>query len=215
MQSRGIQRLAPLTGVVFVVLIVVAVIVGGETPDNDDPAATIRQFWIDNEDEQLWGSVIAAWASLFFVWFAGSLRSHLRRAEGGTGRVSALNFAGAIIGATGLLTAFSFSFAIAEDAERLSPDAIQALTILSNGFFLPIAGGFAIFFFAAGVVAVRAGVLPAWLGWFSIVLGIACVTPIGFFALLIGVLWILGVSILLYVREGAAAEPPGPTVPQT
>jgi hypothetical protein len=49
-ESRGLQRFAPLTGVVFVALIVLAIIIGGETPDNDDSRQAIVDFWSENDD---------------------------------------------------------------------------------------------------------------------------------------------------------------------
>jgi hypothetical protein len=57
-------------------------------------------------------------------------------------------------------------------------------------------------------------VLPVWLGWVAVVIGIACVTPVGFFALLVGLLWTLVASILLFLREGAPADA-GPRVEPT
>jgi hypothetical protein len=216
MREHRLARYAPLTGVVFVVLIVLAVIIGGETPDNGDSALKIATFWKDHDTEQIWTSVIGAWSTLFFVWFAATLRSTLRKAEEGSARLSTLCFGGAIIGATGFLTMLGINFAIADGADDLSGAALKTLTVLSNGFFLPLAVGFAVFFLAAGILAVRFAVLPAWLGWFTIVLGIACVTPVGFFALLVGLVWILVVSVMLYRREAGPVERPAavePTAP--
>ena len=54
--------LAPLTGVLFVVLAVVAFIISGETPDTDDSPQKILDFYLDNDTSQLWaGAVLAAW----------------------------------------------------------------------------------------------------------------------------------------------------------
>jgi hypothetical protein len=213
MREHRLARYAPLAGVVFVALIVLAVIIGGETPSNGDSALKIARYWKDHDTEQIWTSVIGAWATVFFVWFAATLRSTLRKAEEGTGRVSAACFGGAIVGATGFLTMLGINFAIADGADDLSAPALKTLTVFSNGFFLPLAVGFAVFFLAAGILAVRFAVLPAWLGWFTIVLGVACVTPVGFFALLVGLVWILVVSIMLYRREAGPAERPAPMEP--
>jgi hypothetical protein len=213
MKDRGLARFAPLTGVVFVVLIVLAVIIGGETPDNGDSALKIARYWKDHDTEQIWTSVIAAWGTVFFVWFAASLRSTLRKAEEGSGRLSAACFGGALVGATGFLTMLGINFAIADGADDLSGAALKTLTVFSNGFFLPLAVGFAVFFLAAGILAVRSAVLPAWLAWFTVVLGIACITPVGFFALLVGLVWILVVSLMLYRREVGPAERPAPMEP--
>ena len=211
MSPNRAERFAPLAGVVFVLLIVLAVIIGGETPDNDDSQQSIVTFWKDHDTEQIWTSVIVAWSLFFFVWFAASLRAVLRRAEGGVGRLSAVSYGGALISATGFLLLASFNFAAADAVDDVPPEVTHTLTILNNEVFFPIAIGFGLFFVATGLLAVRTSVLPAWAAWLTIVLGIACMTPIGFFALLVGLIWILVISIVLYRREGAAAAPPAAT----
>ena len=213
MDLRGIERFAPLTGVVFVALIVLAVVIGGETPDNDDSQQAIVAFWRDNDTAQIWSAVIGAWATVFFVWFAASVRSVLRPGEAGPARLSSLSFGGAVIAAVGLLSALSLNFAVADSVDDVPANVTQTLTVLSNGFFFPIAGGYAVFFLAVGVLAVRTRVLPVWLGWVTGVLGIACLTPVGFFVLLVGLVWILIVSVMLYRRENAAGGAPTPVDP--
>src|SRR4051794_5736198 len=216
MRERGLTRYAPLAGVVFVLLIVIAVVIGGETPDNSDSRREIVNFWKDNKDAQIWSTVIGAWATVFFVWFAATLRSVLRRSEEGPSRLSAVCFGGGLIGATGLLSGLSFEFAAADSVDDVPPNVTHTLTILSNEFFFPIAVGFGLFFIGAGVLAVTRAALPVWLGWLGIVIGIACITPAGFFALLLGALWVLVASVVLYRAEAptaagpASAEPPRP-----
>lgn len=51
---------------------------------------------------------------------------------------------------------------------------------------------------ASGIAAQRFGAFPRWLGVLSIVLAVLCLTPIGFFAVVAAVLWILGVSIWMF-----------------
>jgi hypothetical protein len=206
MESRGLQRFAPLTGVVFVALIVLAIIIGGETPDNDDSRQAIVDFWSENDDAQIWSNIIGAWATVFFLWFAASLRSALRRGEEGPARLSTLSFGGAVVAAVGLLSALSLNFAVADSVGDVPASVTQTLTVLSNGFFFPIAAGYALFFLAVGLLALRTGMLPVWLGWVTVALGIVCLTPVGFFALLLGLVWILIVSVLLYRREIGPAE---------
>jgi hypothetical protein len=206
MQSRGLERFAPLTGVLFVALIVLAIVIGGETPDNDDSQQAIVDFWKDNDTAQIWSNVIGAWATVFFLWFAATLRSALRRGEEGPARLSTLSFGGAVVAAVGLLSALSLNFAVADSVDDVPASVTQTLTVLSNGFFFPIAAGYAVFFLAVGVLSLRTRMLPAWLGWVAVVLGIVCLTPVGFFALLLGLIWIVIVSVLLYRRETGPAE---------
>ena len=205
MRTRGLERFAPLSGAVFVVLLVVGVLIGGETPDDDDSQQSIVQFWTENDDEQIWSVIVAAWSMVFFMWFAATLRSVLRAAEEGPARLSSLSLAGAAIAATGLLSLLSITFATADTAGDVPGEVTHALTVLSGGFFVPMAAGYAIFLLAAGLLAVRTGALPAWLGWAAIVIGVLCVTPIGFIALLVGLLWVLVASVMLFQRGAAPA----------
>ncbi len=207
MRMRGLERLAPLTGVVFVVLVVAGAVLGGETPEGKDSQESIVRYWTDNEAERIWSDALGAWAAVFFMWFAATLRSVLRAAETGPARLASLSLAGATIAATGLLCAVSIDFATAESAGDVPGDVTHTLTVLNNNFFFPMAAGYGIFLLAAGVLAVRTGALPAWLGWGAIVIGVLCVTPVGFFAILGGLVWVLVASVLLYQRATAAPAP--------
>jgi hypothetical protein len=60
--------------------------------------------------------------------------------------------------------------------------------------------------FAAGLSMVVTGWLPMWWGIVSIVIGVAIMTPVGFFGVLAALLWIIVMSIWLTVR-GAPAAP--------
>ncbi len=207
MRERGLERFAPLTGVVFVVLIVVGAVVGGETPANKDSQESIVRFWTENDASRILSDAIGAWAVVFFMWFAATLRSVLRAAETGPARLASLSFAGATIAATGLLCALSIDFAAAESAGEVPGEVTHTLSVLNTNFFFPMAGGFAIFLLATGVLAVRTGALPSWLGWAAVVIGILCLTPVGFFAILAGLLWVLVASVVLFQRATAAPAP--------
>ena len=79
-----------------------------------------------------------------------------------------------------------------------------------------VAVGMGAFLLGAGIASIRGGVLSTWIGWAAVVIGVLAVTPVGFFAFLAGLAWVLVVSILL-AREpaeaGAAAPPPRPPEP--
>ena len=58
---------------------------------------------------------------------------------------------------------------------------------------------------------VRFGALPTWMGYVAVILGIAAVTPVGFFAFLLTGIWILIASVLLYQRGQPEATPSAAT----
>ncbi|MGH2748048.1 MAG: hypothetical protein ACRDKB_09015 [Actinomycetota bacterium] len=199
--------MAALTGVVFVVLLVVSFIVSGETPEADASSQEIISFYSENEAEITVSSILFGLGAVFFLFFNGTLRSVLRSAEGGTGTLSAVVYAGGVVATVGMLIFAGLGFTLGDTAGELEPAAAQALNALSSDFFLPLAGGIATFLFAAGLVTIRTGALPRWLGWVAIVLAIVEFSPIGFFVFLATLLWVLVVSILLVLGgEKAPAE---------
>ena len=211
--SRGNEWLVPLTGVAFVVLVIVALVIGGEPPSADEPAQEIVDHYVDNKSSIQIGAFLSAVAGTLLVFFFGYVRKVLRAAEGEGGVLSLLVVVGAAIIALGAAIDGTISFAIAEAAEDIEPASVQTLQALWDNDFLPFALGSQVLWFAAGISIVRHGALPRWLGWVAIVFGVASLTPIGFFAFLAGALWIVVVSIMLPMRaRGGSRTTAEPTV---
>lgn len=198
--------IAPLTGLAFVVLAIVAFAIGGEPPDvTEDPVEEVVDFYVDNDSAQMFSAGLAAIAGTLFVFFGGYLRKVLRDAEGpGGGFLSAVAFAGVIIFAVGLAIDSTISFALADSAEDIEPDAVQALSALYSNDFLPFAMGFQVFLLATGISVVRHGALPRWIGWVAIVLAVIAVTPIGFVAFIATGILVAIISVMLTMRARAA-----------
>ena len=214
-----IERYAPLAGVVFFVLVAISFVLSSETPAVDDSTREVVSYWTENEGKEMASAVVGAWATVFFVWFAASWRSLISRAEGGSGRLASIVFGGALIFAAGLLSALSIEFAAAESAGDVPAPVTQTLSVLYSDFFFPLAGGFALFLLGSAVAIVRTRVLPVWLGWIALVIGIVALTPLGFFGFIGGMIWILVASVVLFLRgdepegRGTGPEAPASTMP--
>ena len=194
------RRLLPLTGILAVLLAIGAFLVAGEPPDADDPVQEVVSFYVDNDSEQGWGGAMLAWAAVLFLLFASSLRRALRTAETEAGGLSALSFAGAIVFAVGLAIFGAISFVLGDAAEDLEPAAVQTLHVMNVNFFFPAAVGAATFLIGTGISVAKTGALPKWLGWIAIVVGVAAVTPVGFFSIMILGLLVIVFSVLLAIK---------------
>jgi hypothetical protein len=204
MQQSRWERLAPLTGVLSVAIIVAVFAIGGDTPEEHDSATKVQAFYSSHHDKHKALAFILAIAIPFLLFFVSSLRNDLRRA-GGTAQLANAAFAGGVLAAGGFAILAAVHLALAEAASSANTiSTAQTLNVLDNADFIPAASGVAVLVLAAGASAVRHGGLPKWLGWVGVVVGIAVFTPAGFFAFLAGGLWIVITSIVLTQARHAA-----------
>jgi hypothetical protein len=205
------EVLLPLTGVIFIVLVIVGFIVGGEPPDADEPLQDIVDFYVDDRDSIFAGVYLLGLATVFFVFFA----NYLRTVFYGT-RAAATILVGAAIFVVGGAIDGSLLIAMTEAADNdVPPESIQTLQAYWDNDFLAYAIGITVFVTSVGISILRTAVLPRWLGWVALVVALVSVIPlIGFFAFPLTGLLILVLSVMLTVRaRRAAATPPAGAVP--
>jgi hypothetical protein len=215
MNELSLNRLAPLSGVLFLILALAAFFLLGETPATDDSTAEVLEFWQDNEDEAMFSAVLISLAALTLVWFGGCLRVALRAADPAPGRLSAVAFGGTLIAAAGIALFGGIEFSIGDTVGDVPPEVTQTLSVMDSDMFFVSVVGLAAMQLATGLLTLRTGVLPRWLGWVSILIGIVFFTPAGFVSFLLTLVWVALVGVMLYLREGSAATgsaaspPPG------
>jgi hypothetical protein len=208
-----LARLAPLTGIVFVALVVLSFIISGESPSADDSTQEVIEYWTDNDSENQWAAALISLGAAFLVWFGGTLRAALRRAEGEPGRVAATAFGGFITMAVGITAFAGFAFAAADTVGDVPPEVTQTLSVLNSDFFFMVAMGNLVAFTATAVAILRHGAMPRWLGYLAALIAVVSVTPAGFFAFLAGGIWILIASVVLYQGQGQPPAPAPATAP--
>jgi hypothetical protein len=206
MVSGSWARYAPLSGVLAVAIVVVSVIIAGfDSVDSNDSVVKIVKFWKDNDSDQQTSAILGAISMIPLLWFLGSLRSAFRAAEGETGRLSSIAFAGGIVLVGFVLVSSALQFAIAESVGDIPPVATQTLSVLYSDFFFGFPVGFGTLLLASSLVILRTRVLPVWLGWATFVLAIVFFTPAGQFLFPLVLLWIVVVSVMLYQQQAPTA----------
>jgi hypothetical protein len=216
MQKSSREWLVPLTGIAFLVFLIVSFIVQGEPKDAKHPVNEIVSWYVDNKDQAQIGAVLGVIAAVFLVFFGAYLRKVLEAAEGPNAMLPILSLIGLSIVGVGAAIDGTILFATAEAADDIAPTSVQALQALWDNDFLPVAFGVIVFLWSTGISVLRSGALPKWLGWVAILLGIVSVTPIGFAGAIGAAVWIVIVSIMLSLRArsgGAAPASPAPPSP--
>ena len=223
MQDRH-ARYGAATGVLFVIFVIAGFLVQPKPPAADATAQEILNYVVDKQNTLHVVQLLFGAAGLFFIWFIGTLRQLLSRAEGDDGRLANTAFGGGLIAVATLMVGGGLAAVAALHPVENGANVTHAL--IDASLLVPAVGAPAafVFFAANGLSILRSGYLPAWMGWFAIVsavlniLGIGAVFTdhgvfagdgvLGFFlGFLCFLLWTLLASIQLYRKLGEAPAP--------
>jgi hypothetical protein len=201
------RQLLPLSGAASVVLIVASFIVVGETPDLDAPMSEVVSFYTDNDSSLQFGAALLALGAFFFLLFSTTVSTLLRR-DPARGAVAAnFSLAGGIVFAVGATIFAGLAFTAGNTVDDIGPATLQTLHVLEMDMFFTVAVGTAAFLLGTGVGALKTALLPRWLAWVAIVIGVIALTPAGFFGFLALGIWTLIASVMLAMQAGAAPSP--------
>lgn len=175
--NRRWEQVGAAGGILFVVLQVASqalIQAGGSEPAFDAPAAEIEAFFMNrNIPLALTGGFLSVLSIIAFFWFLGALWAQLRRAEGEPGWLSLVAFGSGLAGVAALLGGAGWELAILRLGDGHGSEILQLLFDLGNltfaSFWVALAG----MLLAAGVVTIRDGALPRWLGWFGLLVAVA------------------------------------------
>jgi hypothetical protein len=200
------ERLTPLSGVVFVALVFASAALNASDQDpSKKTAAQIAGHYRDHASQVQAAGYLAGLAAVTLLFFAGWIRELLDRARHDLwasvahGALIALAGAAAISG--------TLDVTVGLFADDLSPAALSAVHAIAYNFFMPLTLAMGAFLLAAGIGIVRGAALPRWTGRVACLLGLLCLVPmVGFFGFVAGMIWLLGVSIAGAARS---ARPEG------
>jgi NAD(P)-dependent dehydrogenase (short-subunit alcohol dehydrogenase family) len=203
-------------GVAFVALVLAwaIVIIASSRPGADASAEDIRSFFGPGGDSG-WlflSTALLGLAGLVFLPFLGSLRAILRRAEGGTGRLSAVVFGAGIVFAALNFVKNSIDLGVVMAVEwqdlEVDPAAWQLLDALFTGLLMHEGVALGVLVGATSVIALRTGVFPRWLAWSGVVVAILSVLSVLLFGLplVLDLLWVLALSGLILRGVGQGVE---------
>ena len=139
-----------------------------------DPVGEIAGYFADNREALRAQGLLFVIGAGFLLWFLGSLRSFLIRAEGGTGRLSTVAFGAGVASTVITVVALAFQIGLATapggDVAPVLVGTMDALFTVAN---LPLA----VMLIAVAVVSFRTRAFPTWLGWLSVVAAAAQLAP--------------------------------------
>lgn len=162
------DRWAPLSGIVFVALIVVTFFLPTATPPAlDDPASEVVAWFEEHETALLANGYISGLAFVFFVWFLASLYRRLR--DGGEARLGVVALGGGLILATFALISVTLqqylAWGLATDLDEETVRMLWALWFGGLGWGFPLA----VLVGATALAALKSRVFPQWHGAIGVI----------------------------------------------
>ena len=212
-QRPGMARWAGLGGIAYVVLFVVGGILAfGGQPDLDAPPSEVIDYFGDSghRDKIGFGWALIVLGVFFFLWFLAALRQALRRIDADGFLTNLATLGGAVYAAL-TLAGVSLGAAIktmSDDTyqDRVFPELIHAADDASYVMHASGGVGAAAMMIGASLLAMRAGVVPRWLGVVGVVSGILAIFSIMFFPQFLIALWLVVAGVALF-RAGPRAAP--------
>jgi hypothetical protein len=211
------ERVGPIAGVLAVVLTVVSLLVIGEGPDFIDDAEEITSFYADDPGKLIGGYLIDAFGTILLVVFAAAVYVRLGGIRGGTLPPAA--FGGAIAMCAMFMLYDLLNMALAFRADEDGAIPADAIVLNDLGFAALGVGATmfaAVFVACTALSALGSGVLPRWLCYLSFLLALGLlIAPISWAFLPVLLLWVLAVSVLMWMepRRADVAPPPAATTP--
>ena len=212
-----VARWVPLSGILFAALVVIAVLIKS-APGADATDAEVVSYYADDGHlrEEAVAFLLIALAGLFFLWFLGSLRGALARAEGEPARLTTATIAAGVafitLAVAGHATRAATAGAVDAYGETFQVDPNTARVVLALGSTLFVGAFFAGagMALAASVLALQTGVLPRWLAVLGLLGALGGLLGFLFWPALLLFAWIVAVSAyLLWAARAVEREPAG------
>jgi hypothetical protein len=207
------KRLAPLSGFVFVALVVVSIAVSGDQPDLGAGPAEIAAYYASHDGVTTAQVVMLAYAALAACVFFASVGQFLR--DRGAQLMATLTLVGGVLFAVGLGLAAGMSAALTEAQGHFTASQMQVLNAVSMDLFWPLTiGGMIMATLAMGAAILRTRALPKALGIVTLVVGIVGISGIGsWFGFMGAGVTTLVIAGFVYARLGQPATVSLPDVP--
>jgi hypothetical protein len=197
--SNRLARLVPLAGVVFAVLTVAGYLTIGPFPDSDASVSELTSFYAANHAHVAAGGQLLGLAAIFLALFGTAVWARIRSTDlhpvvAGTALV------GTAMAAVSWLEGAGTYSILGEIGHQpwLSPAALQAVQVGGT------VGGTVLFLLAVATAGIAGRAFPRWLALPALALAILYLTPFGWYASLLVLLWAAVTGIVMAVRPAGA-----------
>lgn len=204
------ERLLPYSGVLAGLLFVVTMFSTYSEEYGDPEAAQIIN---DHAGRNTVAYVAMALSCVALLFFAGAIRTALRRSEHGASYSSVAFGAVVLVAASKAFDAMLLKAGL-DAAHEEDLTALHTLAYVGSASWLPWLAASAALYLSVGMGGLRAKALPLWLSVVTIAMGVACLLgpaglgPVGIAAYLVTPIWLVVTGIVLARRVTSTDQHP-------
>lgn len=202
-QTRDIVRIGALSGVLAVALWIAAALLldhneASVLGDSNKASGTQIAAYLHDAAATIYlGTILFGIGTAAFLWFLATLRDRLAPSPGGLATWAFASGVVAVATASGFFAMrLGATMALDTRPDGISDQAVEALYVGMDGFFVMTWFALGGFYLATGLASLRIGALPTWLGWTTVALGVI--------ALVVWIAWIAEFLLPLWVAMVAA-----------
>jgi hypothetical protein len=203
-----VSRWLAWTGPLFTVLFFVAILaLEGSTPGEQASAQRVMDYYNSHQTRTLISVFLAPVAAALLLLFVSYLRSLARERSISVGPGPTVLVGGGILWASGLLLGSVFELTLVSTSDHGQAQIAQTANVLSNDAWIPFIAGIAITMIGAGMTVLGSNILPHWLGWVALAVGVvSLIGPGGFAGFFLAPLWLLVAGVLAFMSSTAPAD---------
>jgi hypothetical protein len=217
MAGRGLRIWSSLSGLVFVVLVVVGAMFLFDGPNDSSPSKMTAWYGSSGNRTHIHIGWILTGLGLFaLIWFVAAVRERVRQSEMASPEDGTLLSTIVLVGGTVYIAVAMAGIAVADGIRTMSDDTyhhgvysgvIHAANDAS--YLLVVTGGAAMaaLIFATAIAIRRFAILPRWISWFGFAAGVAAIASLIFFTMLFWLLWVAVASVTLFLQSRSERVP--------
>lgn len=195
------KRVAPLSGIAFAVLLIVASVLIGNF-EFMPPESEVASWLAEDSVRIMAGSYVGLLAAVALMWFSGSTYSTIREIDEEPGRLAFLTGAGGLLASAALSVGYLSMLAAAERSrlhDVIDPGGAAALAdlfgvVVGNGASV----GFAVMMAAGSIAALRLDGAPRKGAIASLVLAAGLISPYSWAVVAFVLIWVPIAAVWMY-----------------
>jgi hypothetical protein len=199
MSSAKLVRLTPFGGLIFAVIFIAGWLLASDL-SYAPSGAEMQAFYEDSRWLVYTGAYMMVASSFFLIVYAASTWHQMKDHEGIHDVISFLALGGAFVAVALMMANAAIVLAAVDRAvadSGLTANSAATLADISGALLrVGLAAALGLHIIGVAWASLSSGLIPRWFAWLSLLLGVAMLSPVGCYLMLVAFPWIALVGVL-------------------